>query len=99
MSACVLHTLQGYYMTLKDISLQRSSFAVTLLSLSECITYLLASFLGDYLKGRLVYANVVSSACLALICVIWPFVDIDYFFILAVAVGECSRGFVRRSRT
>ena len=80
--------LQGYYMQRKGISLQKSSVALTLLSLSEFVTYVLASVLGDNLKGRLIYANVVSSSCLAAICVAWPFVDVNYALILAISLGE-----------
>lgn len=72
----------------KGISLGKSSVALTLLSLSEFVTYVLASMLGDNLKGRLVYANVVSSSCLAVICIVWPFVDIDYALILAISLGH-----------
>ena len=64
---------QGYYMERKGISLGKSSVALTLLSLSEFVTYVVASVLGDNLKGRLIYANVVSSSCLAVICIAWPF--------------------------
>jgi len=78
---------QGYYMELKHFALQQSSVALTLLSMAECVTYIVASFLGDYLKDRLVYVNVVSSSCLAVICIIWPLIDITYVMILAVAIG------------
>jgi len=57
----------------KGMSLGKSSVALTLLSLSEFVTYVVASVLGDNLKGRLIYANVVSSSCLAVICIAWPF--------------------------
>jgi len=79
---------QGYYMELKHFALQQSSVALTLLSMAECVTYIVASFLGDYLKDRLVYVNIVSSSCLAVICIIWPLVDITYVMILAVAIGN-----------
>jgi len=39
------------------------------------------------LKDRLVYVNIVSSGCLAVICIIWPLIDITYVMILAVAIG------------
>ena len=74
----------------KGISLEKSSLALTLLSLSEFVTYVVASVLGDNLKGRLVYANVVSSSCLAVICIAWPFVDIHYALILAISLGRFS---------
>ena len=80
-------TVQGYYMERKGISLEKSSVAPTLLSLSEFVTYVLAAVLGDNLKGRLVYANVVSSSCLAVICIAWPFVDIGYTLILTISLG------------
>jgi len=79
--------VQGYYMERKGISLAKSSVALTLLSLSEFVTYVLASMLGDGLKGRLVYANVVSSSCLAVVCIAWPFVDINYALILVTSLG------------
>lgn len=72
----------------KGISLEKSSIALTLLSLSELVTYVLASLLGDNLKGRLIYANVVSSSCLAVICIAWPFVDVDYALILTNSFGH-----------
>ena len=81
-------TTQGYYMELKHFALQQSSVALTLLSMAECVTYVVASFLGDYLKDRLVYVNIVSSGCLAVICIIWPLIDITYVMILAVAIGK-----------
>ena len=71
----------------KGISLGKSSIALTLLSLSELVTYIVASVLGDNLKGRLIYANVVSSSCLAVICIAWPFVDVDYALILTISLG------------
>ena len=71
----------------KGISLAKSSVALTLLSLAEFITYVLASVLGDNLKGRLIYANVVSSSCLSVICIAWPFVDVDYVLILTISLG------------
>ena len=97
-------------MELKHFALQQSSVALTLLSMAECVTYVVASFLGDYLKDRLVYVkdrliylkdkdrldylkdrlvyvNIVSSGCLAVICIIWPLIDITYVMILAVAIG------------
>jgi hypothetical protein len=77
-------------MKLKDIDIMRSSIALTLLSLSECVTYIVASFLGDYLKDKLVYVNVISSSCLALICIVWPMIDVTYFLILTIAIGNFS---------
>lgn len=77
----------AFYMKLKGISTTRSSFSLTLLSLAECITYLIASFYGDYLKGRLVYINVVASGALAFICIIWPFVDVGYSVICLIAIA------------
>jgi len=71
----------------KGIPLEKSSVALTLLSLSEFLVYVLASVLGDNLKGGLIYVNVVSSSCLAVICIVWPFVDIDYPVILAISLG------------
>jgi len=79
--------VQGYYMERKGISLGKSSIALTLLSLSELVAYILASVLSDNLKGRLINANVVSSGCLAVICIAWPFVDVDYAVILTIAIG------------
>lgn len=79
---------QGYYMELKHFALQQSSVALTLLSMAEFVTYVVASFLGDYLKDRLVYVNVVSSSCLAVVCIAWPFIDVDYILILAVSLGH-----------
>ena len=75
-------------MKLKGISTTRSSGSLTLLSLAECITYLIASFYGDYLKGKLVYINVVASGALAFICIIWPFVDVGYSVICVIAIGK-----------
>ena len=45
--------LQAYYMKLHNIDTQKGSFALTMLSFAECITYITASFLGDYIKGAL----------------------------------------------
>jgi len=90
MYVCIISDVgvrQGYYMELKHFALQQSSVALTLLSMAECVTYIVASFLGDYLKDRLVYVNIMSSFCLAIICIIWPLIDITYVMILAVAIG------------
>ena len=40
-------------MKLHNIDTQKGSFALTMLSFAECITYITASFLGDYIKGAL----------------------------------------------
>jgi hypothetical protein len=81
-------TVKEYYMKKKEIPIMKSSIALTLLSLAECVTYIVASFLGGYLKDRLVYVNVISSSCLALICIVWPLIDVTYVLILAIAIGE-----------
>jgi len=44
--------------------------------------------IGDNLKGRLVIVNVVSSSCLAVVCIAWPFVDINYALILLTSLGH-----------
>ena len=75
-------------MQLKNIPPTKSSWALTLLSLAECITYIIASFLGDYMKGKLVYVNVISSAFLSIICLIWPAVDVSYSIILLIAISK-----------
>jgi len=77
----------AYYMQLKGIPPTKSSWALTLLSLAECVTYIIASFMGDYLKGKLVYVNVLASAALSIICIIWPFVDVSYSVILVIAIA------------
>ena len=78
------------------ISLEKSSVALTLLSLSELVTYVLASLHGNKLKGRLIYANVVSSSCLAVICIMWPFVDIHFLLIVAMSIGHYINLFMNR---
>lgn len=75
-------------MKLKGIAETKSSWALTLLSFSECISYILASFFGDYLKGKLVYANVISAAALSLICILWPMLDFSYSMILFTSLGK-----------
>ena len=75
-------------MQLKNITIARSSIALTLLSLAECVTYIAASFMGDYLKDRLVYVNVVASFCLAVICIVWPMIDVTYGLILIISLGQ-----------
>ena len=49
-------------MELKHFALQQSSVALTLLSMAECVTYVVASFLGDYLKDRLHYTALPLEA-------------------------------------
>ena len=39
-------------MELKGIPPEKSSFALTLLSFMECVTYIIASFVGDWFKGN-----------------------------------------------
>jgi len=46
----------------KGISLEKSSVALTLLSLSELVTYVMAAVLGDNLKRRRILVNTVASA-------------------------------------
>ena len=81
-----------FYLRLQGIEEIQSSWALTLLSLAECITYVLASFFGDYLKGRLVYVNVIAAGFLSIICFIWPIVDITFGCILVVAIGKEDTG-------
>ena len=71
----------------RGIHAVRGSIALTLLSLAECVTYIIASFLGDYLKDRLVYVNIASSGALAVICIVWPLIDVTYGVILAISLG------------
>ena len=41
----------AYYMNLHNISPQKGSFALTMLSFAECVTYITASVIGDRIKG------------------------------------------------
>lgn len=75
-------------MDLKGIGPSRSSWAITLLSLAECITYMIASFLGDKLKGRLVYVNIIASIALAFIYLLWPVMDVSYGVILLISISK-----------
>jgi len=77
-------------MKLKHFQLQQSSTALTLLSMAVCVTYIVALFLGDYLKDRLVFVNIVSSICLAVIYIILTLVDITYGMTLAISIGNAS---------
>ena len=72
----------------KGIKTTWASLALTMLSLAECLTYMIASFLGDYLKDRLVYVNVASSGALATICIVWPLIDVTYGLILVISLGQ-----------
>ena len=47
----------AYYMELHDISSQRGSFALTMLSFAECVTYITASVIGDRIKGTMLTYN------------------------------------------
>ena len=78
-------------MQLKKIPEMQSSMAITLLSMAECVTYVVASFMGDYLKDRLVYVNVYSAGALAVICIVWPMIDVAFEVILAISLGEGHR--------
>ena len=66
----------------------KSSWCIMLLSFAECVTYIVASFFGDYLKGRLVYINVIAASALAVICIIWPYIDVSYTIICLISIGE-----------
>ena len=33
----------------------------------ECVTYIIASFVGDWFKGKLILTNVIAAAALAFI--------------------------------
>ena len=80
--------LQAYYMELKGIPPEKSAFALTLLSFMECVTYIIASFVGDWFKGKLILTNVIAAAALAFICLFWPLVDINYGIILLISLCE-----------
>ena len=75
-------------MELKGIPPEKSSFALTLLSFMECVTYIIASFVGDWFKGKLILTNVIAAAALAFICLFWPLVDINYGIILLISLCE-----------
>ncbi|ESO07035.1 hypothetical protein HELRODRAFT_171077 [Helobdella robusta] len=77
----------AHYMQRRNITPKWSSLALILLSLAECVTYITASFLGDYLKDRLVYVNVAASGALAVICLVWPLIDVSYGMILAISLA------------
>lgn len=49
--------------------------------------------MGDTFKGRLVYVNILASACLAFICIIWPFIDVAYGVILTISIGKTNLSF------
>ena len=80
--------LQAMYMELKGIPTSRSSWAITLLSFAECITYMIASFLGDKLKGRLVYVNCIAATALSVVCLSWPFMDVNYGVIMLMSISK-----------
>ena len=75
-------------MELKGVPPVKSSWCITLLSFAECVTYIVASFCGDYLKGVLVYVNVIAAAALAFICIIWPYIDVSYTVICLISIGR-----------
>ncbi len=75
-------------MELKNIPPEQSSFALTLLSFMECVTYIIASFVGDWFKGKLVLTNVGAAGALALICLFWPVLDVNYEVILLISLCE-----------
>ena len=54
----------------------------------ECVTYIIASFVGDWFKGKLILTNVIAAAALAFICLFWPLVDINYGIILLISLCE-----------
>ena len=93
-----LTTFLGFYMPvvnlpsyMRDKGYQGAvvSFAVTVLSFSEIIAYIGASLVGDWLKGRLIVANVISSLALTAIYFMWPSVDKGgWAMILAMSVGS-----------
>ncbi len=72
----------------RGILIERASWALTLLSLAECTTYIIASLFGDYLKGRLVYINIMAAAALSLVCIIWPAVDVSFTVICIICIGR-----------
>ena len=71
-----------------NIGQEEGSFALTLLSLAECITYIVASFLGDWFKGKLVYVNVIAASCLAVICLFWPVLDVSFGVICLISMSK-----------
>ncbi|CAH1775326.1 unnamed protein product [Owenia fusiformis] len=75
----------AFYMDKRGIDTVQSAWALTLLSLVECITYVISSIIGDFFKGRLVFVNLFASVALCIICFMWPFVDVGYDAILALS--------------
>ncbi|XP_023931913.1 monocarboxylate transporter 13-like [Lingula anatina] len=74
-----------YYMKLKGIKAIDSSWALTVLSLGECISYVVASLVGVFFRGKLVFSNILASLALAVICIVWPFVDASYAEIMVIS--------------
>ncbi|ESN96927.1 hypothetical protein HELRODRAFT_193399 [Helobdella robusta] len=79
-----------HYMTLKNLTASNISLVMTVLSLSECIFYLLTSLPGDYLAGKLIFVSICACSMATILNACWTSLDSSYEAILGLATGSSS---------
>ena len=71
----------------KNYGKMESTLPLLSYSLSQIFAFVIFSFIGPYMKGRLIYANIASCLILALLFVIWAFVDTSFAVIMVFSAG------------
>ncbi|ESO07038.1 hypothetical protein HELRODRAFT_185490 [Helobdella robusta] len=77
-----------HYMKKKNLTTFNISLIMMMLSLSECLIYLVTSLPGDLLAGKLIYVHITASSLLCLLNYLWSLLDANYGMILALAMSE-----------
>ena len=70
------------------ISMTKGSSVLTLLSLFEAVSYAVALVIGDRLRNRLIFVNMLATFFLALNFLLWPVADINFETIVVLAMGS-----------
>ncbi|ESO07037.1 hypothetical protein HELRODRAFT_171080 [Helobdella robusta] len=77
-----------HYMTTKNLTTSNISLVMTMLSLSECLLYIVTSLPGDYLAGKLIYVNICACLLVSILNLCWPFLDSSVEWIVGLAIAD-----------
>lgn len=83
--------MQPHYMEEKGYGKVESSLSVTLLSFFETLGYVVMALIGNRLKGRLVYINILSCLGFSIVLLVWPSANPSYAVIMVFASRLCIR--------
>lgn len=72
----------------KEIPIASISLVMFLLSVAEIVIYPGALFLGRFLQTRLISVNIFAAILVAIVYCLWPFVDTNFYTILALSMGK-----------